>query len=116
MNFKIVHPYDEMEDNGLMIADVYIGNKFVAQIEHTDLMGGHDEIRDILQDNLQEFLMDLHTNIDNGYGCVESNVDGTEITFTDDEEVFAIIKDNKLVFIEESTLASAMVAISSYFW
>ncbi len=122
MRFDITTPYNEMENNGRMIAKVMTDNNvLVCEIEHTDLMGGFDEINgEINLEALSLFLSDLKVMIEeNGndyYGWVAMEVNGDTITFTDDTEPFAELFGKQAFILDREQLATALCAISSYFW
>ncbi len=122
MKFDILHHYDEMEDNGLFKANLTTDSGIVVcQIEHTDLMGGFDEINDEVNlEALALVLVDLKdmiaVNGANYYAWVDMEVNGDTITFTDDTEPFAELQGKQAFILDKEQLAYALVAISSYFW
>ena len=121
MKFDYIHEYDEMEDNGLMIAD--ISNRKgvkVCQVEHTDLMGGFDEINgEINNEAVADFLVELSDMIkENGadyYGYINIEVNGEVITFTNDTNVFAELRGKEAFILDKEELAYVLVILSSYF-
>ncbi len=122
MKFDILIPYDEMENNGKMLATLTTDDDVVVcEIEHTDMMGGHDQINgDVNLEALAVVLVDLKAMIEkdgaNFYGWIDMEVDGSTITFTDDTEPFAELQGKQAFILDEDTLPFALCAISSYFW
>lgn len=122
MKFDILHEYNEMEDNGLMMADVYTDSGVkVCQIKHLDLMGGNDTINgEVNLAALAVFLVELSDIIDdngaNYYACIDKEVNGDTITFTDDTEPFAELQGKEAFILDNEQLAYSLCAISSYFW
>jgi len=121
MKFEFEVKYDEMEQNGLMIANV-INRKgvTVCQIEHTDLMGGFNEINGELNiEALADFLVDLSEMIEeNGndyYGYISLEKVGEVMTFENDTNPFAEMRGKEVFVLDKEELAYALVIISGYF-
>jgi hypothetical protein len=122
MKFNILTEYNEMENDGLMIADVLTDSGVKAlQIEHTDLMGGFDQINgNINLEALALVLVDIAKMItDKGadfYGYLDIEVNGDTITFTDDTEPFAELQGKQAFILDKEQLPFALCGLSSYFW
>ena len=122
MKFDFLTPYNEMENNGQMVANVLTDKGLkVCEIEHTDLMGGVNEINgDINIEVLAVFLTELKTMIEekggNFYGWIDMEVVGDTITFTDDTEPFAELQGKQAFILDQEQLAVALSVIASYFW
>jgi len=121
MKFDFIREYDEMEQDGLMIANV-INRKGVkvCQVEHTDLMGGFDEINgEVDNEALADFLVELSEMIkENGgdyYGYIDCEVEGEVLTFTNDTEPFAELRGKEVFLLDKEQLAYALAILASYF-
>ena len=117
MKYNIITAYDGAIKNGLMVADVLNdNNEKVCQVEHTDLMGGFDEINgEVDEKALVTFLKELKVEIENGkeFGYLEVETKGNTTVFTDDTEIFAELKNDKVVYNLE-LLARAFSVLSVY--
>ena len=121
MKFDFIREYDEMEENGLMIANVINSKDIkVCQVEHTDLMGGFNEINgEVNNEALADFLVELNEMIvENGsdyYGYLDCEVEGEVVTFTNDTEPFAELRGKEAFLLDKEELAYVLVIVASYF-
>jgi len=118
MKFNIIKEYNEMQENGLYIVDILTNDQIpVCRVEHTDLMGGFDELKTKVDEvALYEVLKDLNLIIfENGediFSTIECEMIDGILSFTDDTDVFAIITGNKASVIDDDLFARAFMQIS----
>jgi len=112
IEIKYIHEYDE--DEGLMIADIFVDNKKVVTVENTDAMGGFAEMRDLNKENLFLFLNEFHNKYANTISdMLDSEVEGDIITFNSDTIPFAIINKTEITFVDEEELPSVLIMAAS---
>jgi len=121
MLFNTIYSYDEMEENGLTVVEVFTNSNIkVCSVEYTDLMGGYERINgDINLSALTILLVELRdlisTNEPNHYGNIDIDINCDIVTFTNDTEPFAELQGKQAFVLDKDELALSLVILSTYF-
>ena len=109
----VKHEYNEMVKDGFCEFDIYFNNVFVVTIQHTDLMGGFDEITRKNSTTLRDLLLEISTLDDYAF-CEFSTIeiDDKKHIFYMEEKVASLI-GKKTKINNEDYLSTALLHMCS---
>ena len=111
ITFNYIKEYDESEE-GEMVAEILVDDKVAIVVEHTDHMGGFDEIRDINKSILFLFLKEFNSKYANNLDfMIDSEENEGLTTFNFDTEPVAIINNTEITFLDEEGLAYMLAMV-----
>lgn len=112
LKIVVKHAYCEDVDNGFFEASLYFNKRFMATVEHTDLMGGFDEVTKLDKKVLTQYFKRI-SEIEDYVFCAYSSkktTDGIEILYQ--EENVALLSGETISVHEEAYLATSLVNVT----